>query len=148
MLEWALKGALVTLSIGKPNVQIDLMTTNKPRTNPYLGPIGKPCGCNRCRRSLFLRPMRTRCWPQRADFRPDRIGIVGHSFGGKWAMFPSCLYDKFAAAVWSGPRHRFWRARPSQNPNGSVNYWDVWHLGFDLSAIADPQNAGPFRNKR
>ena len=26
----------------------------------------------------------------------DRIGIVGHSYGGKWAMFASCLYDKFA----------------------------------------------------
>lgn len=30
---------------------------------------------------------------------PDRIGVVGHSYGGKWAMFASCLYDKFACAV-------------------------------------------------
>ena len=27
---------------------------------------------------------------------PKRIGVVGHSYGGKWAMFASCLYDKFA----------------------------------------------------
>ena len=27
-----------------------------------------------------------------------RIGIVGHSYGGKWALFASCLYDKFACA--------------------------------------------------
>ena len=33
----------------------------------------------------------------------ERIGIVGHSYGGKWAMFASCLYDKFACAVWSDP---------------------------------------------
>ncbi len=32
---------------------------------------------------------------------PKRIGIVGHSYGGKWAMFASCLYDKFACAAWS-----------------------------------------------
>src|SRR5699024_1852511 len=24
-----------------------------------------------------------------------RIGIMGHSYGGKWAMFASCLFDKF-----------------------------------------------------
>ena len=30
-----------------------------------------------------------------------RIGVTGHSYGGKWAMFASCLHEKFAAAVWS-----------------------------------------------
>jgi dienelactone hydrolase len=30
----------------------------------------------------------------------------GHSYGGKWAMFASCLYDKFACAVWSDPGNR------------------------------------------
>jgi dienelactone hydrolase len=34
---------------------------------------------------------------------PKRIGIVSHSYGGKWAMFASCLCDKFACAVWSDP---------------------------------------------
>lgn len=52
-----------------------------------------------------------------------RIGIVGHSFGGKWAMFASCLYEKFACAVWSDPGIVF-DERPS------VNYWEPWYLGY------------------
>lgn len=53
-----------------------------------------------------------------------RIGIMGHSFGGKWAMFASCLYDKFACAVWSDPGIVFEQDRPS------VNYWEPWYLGY------------------
>ncbi len=53
-----------------------------------------------------------------------RIGIVGHSFGGKWAMFASCLYQKFACAVWSDPGIVFGEERPS------VNYWEPWYLGY------------------
>jgi dienelactone hydrolase len=34
---------------------------------------------------------------------PTKIGVMGHSFGGKWAMFASCLFDKFACSVWSDP---------------------------------------------
>ncbi len=37
------------------------------------------------------------------DVDPERIGIVGHSYGGKWALFASCLYDKFACAAWGDP---------------------------------------------
>ena len=54
-----------------------------------------------------------------------RIGIVGHSYGGKWAMFASCLYDKFACAVWSDPGIVFDEKR------GNVNYWERWYLGFE-----------------
>ncbi len=55
----------------------------------------------------------------------SRIGIMGHSFGGKWAMFASCLYDKFACAVWSDPGIVF------DNTKGSgVNYWEPWYLGY------------------
>ena len=32
-----------------------------------------------------------------------RIGIMGHSYGAKWAMFASCLYEKFACTAWSDP---------------------------------------------
>jgi dienelactone hydrolase len=56
---------------------------------------------------------------------PDRIGIVGHSYGGKWAMFASCLYDKFACAAWSDGGIVFDEARPN------VNYWEPWYLGYD-----------------
>jgi dienelactone hydrolase len=53
-----------------------------------------------------------------------RIGIMGHSFGGKWAMFASCLFDKFACAVWSDPGIVFEQSRES------INYWEPWYLGY------------------
>lgn len=53
-----------------------------------------------------------------------RIGIMGHSFGGKWAMFASCLFDKFACAVWSDPGIVFENSRPN------INYWEPWYLGY------------------
>lgn len=59
----------------------------------------------------------------RPEVDPDRIGIAGHSFGGKWAMFASCLYEKFACAAWSDPGIVF-DERPS------VNYWEPWYLGW------------------
>ena len=144
---WQLaKRGFVTLSIGKPNAQIDPTTTNKPRTDPYLGPIGKPVRVQPLSALAYAAANAHTVLAQRTDVQPDRIGIAGHSFGGKWAMFASCLYDKFAAAVWSDPGIVFdERDRRKQNPSGSVNYWDVWYLGFDLGVIADPQNAGPFR---
>ena len=53
-----------------------------------------------------------------------RIGIMGHSFGGKWAMFASCLFDKFACAVWSDAGIVF------DESQESVNYWEPWYLGY------------------
>jgi hypothetical protein len=54
-----------------------------------------------------------------------RVGIVGHSYGGKWAMFASCLYDKFACAVWSDGGIVFDEKR------ANVNYWEPWYLGYE-----------------
>ena len=51
--------------------------------------------------------------------------MVGHSYGGKWAMFASCLYDKFACGAWSDPGIVFDESRPS------VNYWEPWYLGYE-----------------
>ncbi len=53
-----------------------------------------------------------------------RIGIMGHSYGGKWAMFASCLYEKFACAVWSDPGIVF------EDSRESINYWEPWYLGY------------------
>jgi dienelactone hydrolase len=144
---WQLaKRGFVTLSIGKPNAQVDLTTTNKPRTEPYLGPVGKPVRVQPLSALAYAAANAHTVLAQRSDVDPDRIGIIGHSFGGKWAMFASCLYDKFACAVWSDPGIVFdERDRRKQNPSGSVNYWDVWYLGFAPGVIADPKNAGPFR---
>lgn len=59
-----------------------------------------------------------------SEVLPDKIGIMGHSFGGKWAMFASCLFDRFACAVWSDPGILF------QHDRESVNYWEPWYLGY------------------
>jgi hypothetical protein len=144
---WQLaKRGFVALSVGKPNAQIDFTSTNKPRTEPYLGPVGKPVHVQPLSALAYAAANAHTVLAQRREVDPNRIGIVGHSFGGKWAMFASCLYNKFACAVWSDPGIVFdERDRRKQNPNGSVNYWDVWYLGFESGVIADPKNAGPFR---
>lgn len=58
------------------------------------------------------------------DVDSTRIGIMGHSYGGKWAMFSSCLFDKFACAVWCDPGIVFDESREA------VNYWEPWYLGY------------------
>jgi hypothetical protein len=63
---------------------------------------------------------------------PKRIGIVGLSYGGKWSMFASCLYDKFACAVWSDPGIVF------NEQNANVNYWEPWYLGYDPQVERKP----------
>ena len=60
----------------------------------------------------------------RPEVDSKRIGIVGHSYGGKWSMFASCLFDKYACAVWSDPGIAF------DNSRGSINYWEPWYLGY------------------
>lgn len=60
----------------------------------------------------------------RPEVDSKRIGIVGHSFGGKWAMFASCLFDKYACAVWSDPGIVF------DDTRSNINYWEPWYLGY------------------
>ncbi len=62
----------------------------------------------------------------------QRIGIIGLSYGGKWAMFASCLHDKFACAVWSDPGIVF------NEQNANVNYWEPWYLGYDPERTRQP----------
>ncbi|MBC7820542.1 MAG: sialidase [Planctomycetaceae bacterium] len=66
---------------------------------------------------------------------PRRIGVTGHSYGGKWAMFASCLDDGFACAAWSDGGVVFDEQR------GNVNYWEPWYLGFDHS-LPEQRKAG------
>jgi hypothetical protein len=65
----------------------------------------------------------------RPEVDPTRIGVVGHSYGGKWAMFASCLYDKFACAAYSDPGIVFDEKRPN------VNYWEPWYLGYERGTM-------------
>lgn len=54
-----------------------------------------------------------------------RIGVIGHSYGGKWALFAACLNDDFACGVWSDPGIVFDEKR------ANVNYWEPWYLGYE-----------------
>lgn len=89
-----------------------------------------------CRNLLAARP----------DVDPKRIGIVGHSYGGKWAMFAACLNDDFACGCWTDPGIVFDEARPN------VNYWEPWYLGHEPGferkrgiVNADNPRTGPYK---
>jgi dienelactone hydrolase len=69
---------------------------------------------------------------QMPEVDPQRIGIVGLSYGGKWSMFASCLHEKFACAVWSDPGIVF------NEKNSNVNYWEPWYLGYDPKEQRQP----------
>lgn len=62
-----------------------------------------------------------------------RIGIIGHSFGGKWSMFASCLHERFTCAVWVDPGV-VWNEQ-----DANANYWEKWYLGYDLDQPPDKQ---------
>jgi hypothetical protein len=59
----------------------------------------------------------------RPEVDSRRIGIVGHSFGGKWALFAGALFDRYAAVAVSDPGIMF-------DTHPSVNYWEPWYLGW------------------
>jgi dienelactone hydrolase len=69
---------------------------------------------------------------QMPSIDPKRIGIIGLSYGGKWTMFASCLYDKFACAVWSDPGIVF------NEKNSNLNYWEPWYLGYEPGKQRQP----------
>ncbi|MEZ0268475.1 MAG: dienelactone hydrolase family protein, partial [Phycisphaerae bacterium] len=105
----------VTLSIGSPGGDARLPdTAGNAVLQPlsYLGYVA-----HNCAGALAARP----------EVDAKRIGIVGHSYGGKWALFASALSDRFAAAVWSDPGIVFDEKR------SNVNYWEPWYLGLDPS---------------
>lgn len=62
---------------------------------------------------------------QMPNVDPKRVGVVGHSYGGKWSMFALALHDGFACGATSDPGIVFDEKRPN------VNYWEPWYLGFD-----------------
>jgi dienelactone hydrolase len=66
---------------------------------------------------------------------PKRVGVLGHSYGGKWSLFAGALFDKFACVATSDPGIVFDEKR------GNVNYWEPWYLGFD-PALQEQRKAG------
>jgi dienelactone hydrolase len=92
-------------------------------------------GAAKCQPLSFLAYIAANCHTaltRMPEVDAARIGIVGHSYGGKWALFASCLYDKFACAVWSDPGIVFDETR------GSINYQEPWYLGKDPAVTRAP----------
>jgi len=111
------KRGFVTLAIGSPG-----------------GDAWKPPQVQ-CQPLSFLAYVSANCASALAalsEVDPKRIGIVGHSYGGKWAMFSMALSDKFACGVWSDPGIVFDETRPN------VNYWEPWYLGKDPKNTRKP----------
>ena len=106
------KRGFVTLSIGTPG-----------------GNAWKPeLGSAACQPLSFHAYVAANAWRAMAaqpGIDPKRIGIVGHSYGGKWALFGAALWDKFAAVAVSDPGIVWDEARPN------INYWEPWYLGLD-----------------
>jgi CubicO group peptidase (beta-lactamase class C family)/dienelactone hydrolase len=102
----------VTLSIGTP-----------------AGDAWKPDrGSVTCQPLSYYAYVAANCWQALAalpEVDAKRIGVVGHSYGGKWSMFAGALWDKFAAVATSDPGIVFDETRPN------VNYWEPWYLGYD-----------------
>ena len=136
---WQLaKRGFVTLSIGKPNTGVNLANAEQipSRSLPYFGPVGNPLAVQPLSALAYAAANAHTFLTQRPEVYPDRIGIVGHSFGGKWALMAACLHEEFACAVWSDPGIVFdERDRRKQNAGGSVNYWDPWYLGAEMGGV-------------
>lgn len=97
----------------------------------------------------FLAYMASNCYNALAtlpEVDAQRVGVMGHSYGGKWAMFASCLDERFACGVWSDPGIVFDETR------SNVNYWEPWYLGYDPAFTRTPgipsaenPRTGPYR---
>ncbi len=109
----------VTLSIGTPG-----------------GNAWKPeLGAAQCQPLSFHAYVAANAWQalaRRPNVDPDRIGVTGHSYGGKWALFAAALWDRFAAVAVSDPGIVFDESR------SNVNYWEPWYLGLDAGATRKP----------
>lgn len=66
-----------------------------------------------------------RAMSKQPEVDAKRIGVTGHSYGGKWAMFAGALWEPFACVAVSDPGIVFDESRPN------VNYWEPWYLGLD-----------------
>jgi len=122
------KRGFITLSIGTPG-SLDKFGND---TRTALVQAGKE---KRRQPLTLLAYVAANCLTALAQMKevdPARIGIIGLSYGGKWAMFASCLDERFACAVWSDPGIVF------NEKDANVNYWEPWYLGFDPKVERKP----------
>ena len=66
-----------------------------------------------------------------------RIGITGHSYGGKWAS------SRRACSTASPQAHGPTPASCSTRPGSNVNYWEPWYLGFEPGKAAQRSRGIP-----
>lgn len=66
------------------------------------------------------------------EINAQRVGVMGHSYGGKWALFAASLDDRFACGVWSDPGIVFDESRRS------INYQEPWYLGWEPNRTRKP----------
>jgi dienelactone hydrolase len=122
-LQFARRG-FVTLSIGTPGGN-----AWKPETGAAI-----------CQPLSYHAYVAANCWHALANLPQvdnKRIGVVGHSYGGKWSMFAGALWDQFAAVATSDPGVVFDEAR------SNVNYWEPWYLGLDANRKRKPGIPSP-----
>ncbi len=118
---WQLaRRGFVTLSLGSPG-----------------GDARKPVMSSKaqCQPLSYLAYVSANAWQALAQLPfvdAQRIGIVGHSYGGKWAMFGACLWPKYACGAWSDPGIVFDESR------ASINYQEPWYLGLDPKVTRAP----------
>jgi dienelactone hydrolase len=120
-LQLARRG-FVTLSIGSPG------------GNAWKPEIGKAA----CQPLSFHAYVAANAWTALAalpQVDAKRIGVAGHSYGGKWALFAAALWEKFAAVAVSDPGIVWDESRPN------VNYWEPWYLGQD-STLKEQRKPG------
>ncbi|MBN8249516.1 MAG: DUF1593 domain-containing protein, partial [Verrucomicrobia bacterium] len=109
----------VTLSIGSPGGDARAPALGDAHCQPllFLAHVA-----SNARNALARRP----------EVDPDRIGIAGHSYGGKWALFAAAWDEGFACTAVSDPGIAFDETRPN------VNYWEPWYLGRDPERTRAP----------
>ena len=98
-----------------------------------------------CQPLSFHAYVAANCWKALAatpGVDPARIGIVGHSYGGKWALFAGALWEKFACVAVSDPGIVWDENR------GNVNYWEPWYLGLDAATTRPKPGIPSVENPR
>ncbi|HND53809.1 MAG TPA: glycerophosphodiester phosphodiesterase family protein, partial [Pirellulaceae bacterium] len=119
-LQLARRG-FVTLSIGTPGS----LEFPGPKTRELLTEAGEQLDRQPLSILAYVAASGHTALARHASVDPQRIGVIGLSYGGKWSMFASLLDQRFACAVWSDPGIVF------DETNGNVNYWEPWYLGYE-----------------
>lgn len=135
----------VGLKTARPNRDFALQLTRRGFVTLSLGTPGgdarKPdlAGAS-CQPLAYYAYVSANAWKvlaQRPEVDAGRIGVLGHSYGGKWALFAGAFWEGFAAVCVSDPGIVFDETR------SNVNYWEPWYLGADAALERKPGIPSP-----